>query len=105
MNMNEKIINEAVERFKRGEIKNNEDVENFIDGLVQPLYQKLLDTELENLLDYAKYEHKQDKEKNSRNGYCKAKNVQTKYGTIRIRTPRDRKRHIRPKSSPHLVAS
>ena len=28
MNMNEKIINEAVERFKRGEIKNNEDVEN-----------------------------------------------------------------------------
>ena len=34
MNMNEKIINEAVERFKRGEIKNNEDVENFIDGLV-----------------------------------------------------------------------
>ena len=90
MNMNEKIINEAVERFKRGEIKNNEDVENFIDGLVQPLYQKLLDTELENLLDYAKYEHKQDKAKNSRNGYCKTKNVQTKYGTIRIRTPRDR---------------
>ena len=90
MNINEKIINEAVERFKKGEIKNNEDVENFIDGLVQPLYQKLLDTELENLLDYAKYEHKPNKEKNSRNGYCKTKNVQTKYGTIRIRTPRDR---------------
>ena len=29
-------------------------------------------------------------EKSSRNGYCKSKKVQTKYGTVNIKTPRDR---------------
>ena len=80
-NINEVIINEAVKRLKEGKIKNNMDVENFVDSLIQPLYQKMLDTELENMLDYAKYEHKKDNN-NSRNGYCKSKKVQTKYGTV-----------------------
>lgn len=94
-NINEVIINEAVKRLKEGTIKNNADVENFIDNLIQPLYQKMLDTELENMLDYAKYEHKKDKD-NSRNGYCKSKKVQTKYGTIDIKTPRDRNGKFNP---------
>lgn len=88
--INEKIINEAVRQLKEGTIKNASDVENFLDALVEPLYQKLLDTELENMLDYSKYEHKKDKDDNCRNGYCKEKNVQTRYGTIKIKTPRDR---------------
>lgn len=71
------------------------DVENFVDGLIQPLYQKMLDTELENMLDYARYEHKKDNN-NSRNGYCKSKKVQTKYGTIDIKTPRDRNGQFNP---------
>ena len=50
-NINEIIINEAVEKFKNGTIKNNADVENFIDSLIQPLYQKMLEAELENMLD------------------------------------------------------
>ena len=78
-NINEAIINEAKKKLKNGEIKNNADLENFIDNLIQPLYQNMLDTELENMLDYSKYERKQDKN-NSRNGYCKSKKVQTKYG-------------------------
>ncbi len=94
-NVNDMIINEAVKRFKEGKIKNNADVENFIDNLVQPLYQKMLDAELSNMLDYEKYEHKKDVE-NSRNGYCKTKKVQTKYGTIEIKTPRDRKGEFEP---------
>lgn len=94
-NINEIIINEAVEKFKNGTIKNNADVENFIDSLIQPLYQKMLEAELENMLDYAKYEHKKDKN-NSRNGYCKSKKVQTRYGIIDIKTPRDRKGEFNP---------
>ena len=94
-NINEVIINEAVKRLKEGKIKNNMDVENFVDSLIQPLYQKMLDTELENMLDYAKYEHKKDNN-NSRNGYCKSKKVQTKYGTIDIKTPRDRNGQFNP---------
>ena len=37
-NVNDAIIDEAVKRFKEGKIKNNADVENFIDNLVPPLY-------------------------------------------------------------------
>lgn len=94
-NINDMIIDEAVKRLKEGRIKNNADVENFIDNLVQPLYQKMLDTELSNMLEYGKYEHTK-KKTNTRNGYCKAKKVQTKYGTIEIKTPRDRNGEFDP---------
>ena len=94
-NINDLIINEAKKRLKNGEIKNNDDLENFIDNLIQPLYQGMLDTELENMLDYSKYEHKKDGN-NYRNGYCKSKKVQTKYGTITIKTPRDRNGDFEP---------
>ena len=77
------IIDEAVKQFKEGKIKNSLDVTNFLDGLLQPLMQKLLDTELDNHLEYDKYEHSKDKKiKNSRNGHCKAKTVKTEYGNI-----------------------
>ena len=92
---NNAIINEAIKLYKEGKIKNNADVENFIDNLIQPLYQKMLDTELDNLLDYSKYEHKNNSS-NYRNGYCKAKKVQTKYGTMMIKTPRDRNGEFEP---------
>ena len=94
-NINDQIISLAKSKLKNGEIKNNADLENFIDNLIQPLYQKMLDTELENMLDYAKYEHKKNNN-NSRNGYCKTKKVQTKYGTISIKTPRDRNGEFEP---------
>lgn len=89
--VNEMIINEAVKQYKEGKIKNSLDVENYLDSLLQPLMQKLLDTELENHLEYKKYKHlKGKKVGNLRNGYCKPKHVKTKYGNIKIRTPRDR---------------
>lgn len=93
-NLNDLIIDEAVNKFKNGKIKNSLDVENFIDGLLQPLMQKLLETELDNHLEYEKYEH--TKKDNSRNGYCKSKNVKTKYGEINIKTPRDRNGSFEP---------
>ena len=95
--LNELIIDEAVKQFKDGKIKNSMDVENFLDNLIQPLLQKLLDTELDNHLDYPKYEHNKDKkDNNSRNGHCKSKQVETKYGSITIKTPRDRNGSFEP---------
>ena len=95
--LNELIIDEAVKQFKEGNIKNSMDVENFIDGLLQPLMQKLLDAELDNHLEYEKYEHnKNKKDKNSRNGYCKRKQVETKYGSISVKTSRDRNGSFKP---------
>lgn len=91
------IIDEAVKQFKEGKIKNSLDVTNFLDGLLQPLMQKLLDTELDNHLEYDKYEHTKDKKtKNSRNGHCKPKTVKTEYGNIEIETPRDRNATFEP---------
>ena len=95
--LNELIIDEAVKQYKEGNIKSGIDVENFLDSLLQPLMQKLLDTELENHLEYSKYTHyKGKKNQNIRNGYCKPKNVKTRYGTIKIKTPRDRNATFKP---------
>lgn len=89
------IIDEAIEKFKNGEIKNSMDVEDYLDSLLEPLMQRLLDAELDNHLDYAKYEHKKDSN-NSRNGHCKGKQVETKYGSINVKTPRDRNGSFEP---------
>ena len=45
------IIDEAVKQFKEGKIKNSHNVKNFLDKILQPLMQKLLDTELDNHLE------------------------------------------------------
>lgn len=95
--VNDLIIDEAVKQFKEGKIKSSLDVESYLDGLLQPLMQKLLDAELENHLEYSKYAHKKENNKrNLRNGYCKEKTVKTKYGNIKIQTPRDRNATFRP---------
>ena len=50
--LNRLIIQEAVNQFKEGKLKSGLDVENFLDGLLQPLMQTLLDAELENHLQH-----------------------------------------------------
>ena len=95
--LEELIIQEAVKKYKEGAISSGLDVENFLDGLLQPLMQSLLDAELENHLEFAKYEHSKDKmPRNIRNGYCKPKTVKTKYGNICVKTPRDRQATFSP---------
>lgn len=91
----DKIIDEAVNEYKNGNIKNSLDVENYLDSLLQPLMQKLLEAELDNHLEYSKYEHSKNNT-NSRNGHCKTKKVKTKYGSIDIDTPRDRNSTFEP---------
>lgn len=95
--INDMIIEEAVKQFKEGKIQNSLDVESYLDGLLQPLMQKLLDAELDNHLEYSKYEHRKNEKKNFRNGYCKTKKVKTKYGNILVKTPRDRNSTFEPK--------
>lgn len=92
--LRDKIIKVALEKQKAGEITTGADAMNYIDNLLQPLMQALLDGELDNHLEYKKYEHTE--KKNSRNGYCKTKTVQTKYGSMKLKTPRDRKGTFEP---------
>ena len=59
--------------------------------------QRLLETELDNHLEYSKYKHTgNNEEKNFRNGYCKPKTVKTKYGNILVKIPRDRNETFEP---------
>ena len=97
--LNDLIIDEAVNQYKEGKIKNYADVTKFLDKLYQPLMQTLLDAELENHLEYSKYEHTKNKEKansNARNGHCKPKIVKTEYGNIEVKTPRNRNATFEP---------
>ena len=95
--LNELIIDEAVKQYKEGNISSALDVENFLDSLLQPMMQRLLDAELENHIEHPKYEHtEKGKKRNFRNGYCKTKTVKTKYGNILIKTPRDREGTFAP---------
>lgn len=88
------IIEDAMNKFKRGEIKTGKDLSNYLDSLFQPLVQKMLDAELDNHLEYDKYEHAN--KENKRNGYCKTKKVKTDHGTIEVKTPRDRDGSFNP---------
>ena len=95
--LNELIIDEAVKQYKEGNISSALDVENFLDSLLQPMMQRLLDAELENHIEHPKYEHtEKGKKRNFRNGYCKTQTVKTKYGNILIKTPRDREGTFAP---------
>ena len=95
--INDLIIDEAVKQYKEGKIKSGLDVTNFLDSLLQPLMQKLLDAELDNHLEYDKYEHQNTlNNSNARNGHCKSKTVKTEYGNIEVKTPRDRNATFTP---------
>ena len=95
--INDLIIDEAVKQYKEGNIKSGLDVTNFLDSLLQPLMQKLLDAELDNHLEYDKYEHNNSSNNsNARNGHCKSKTVKTEYGNIEVKTPRDRNATFTP---------
>lgn len=92
--LRDKIIEVALEKQKNGELTTGADAMNYIDNLLQPLMQALLDGELDNHLEYKKYERTE--KKNNRNGYCKPKIVQTKYGSMKLKTPRDREGSFKP---------
>lgn len=94
-NLTKMLVEEAKRKFKNGEIKSGTDVEDFIDNLFQPVLQGLLNTELDNMLNYDRYAHN-SKTDNNRNGFCKEKKVQTRYGTITLKTPRDRNGDFEP---------
>lgn len=96
MDIKEIVKEETRKRYKEGKIKTGLDAENFLDSLIQPILQTLLETELEGHLEYSKYQHKKDKTDNARNGYCKSKIVETKYGQVELKTPRDRKGTFNP---------
>lgn len=76
-------------------VKTLEDVHEFVKMLTAQTIQEALDGELEDELGYSKYDYKNKKTDNSRNGYSR-KTVQGATGEIEIAIPRDRNGEFEP---------
>lgn len=83
------------ELIKEYNVKTMEDVHNFVKMLTSETIQEALDAELEQELGYSKYDYKNKKTDNSRNGYT-SKQVQGSFGETEINVPRDRAGEFEP---------
>lgn len=76
-------------------VKTMEDVHALVKMLTAETIQTALDAELESELGYSKYDYKNKRTDNSRNGYT-PKTVQGSLGEMEIQVPRDRKGEYEP---------
>jgi putative transposase len=76
-------------------LKNVDDVHNFLRDLVAPTLQTMLDAELDHHLGYAKHDPSGRGSGNSRNGRY-AKTLKTRAGTMTVDVPRDRNSTFTP---------
>jgi len=84
---NKEIIKTLMEN---NDIKTFDDFSQLFENLQGQMLQTLLDAELDCHLGYEKSSHKSKESNNRRNGYCKEKEVKTKTGNYKVKTPRDR---------------
>lgn len=81
--------------IKEKNLKTVTDVHNALKEMFGETIQRMLEAELENELGYSKYNYKDKKTSNCRNGYSK-KDVQTDMGEVQLQVPRDRKGEFEP---------
>jgi putative transposase len=82
--------------IKEYDIKNAGDIHNALKDLFADTIQEFMEAELDTHLGYAKYDKKNKKTSNSRNGKSPTKTVTTELGDVEIRTPRDREGTYEP---------
>lgn len=92
MELDKNLLKQIV---KEKGLKTVEDAENFVKELLGPTIQALLEAEIETELGYSKYDYKNKKTDNSRNGSTK-KTIRTNHGEIDIQVPRDRNGEFEP---------
>jgi len=85
--------------IKQYNLKDTTDIKNMLKDLFGDTIQEMLEAELEEELGYSKYDYKNKKTANSRNGYSK-KNLKSDHGNIGIKVPRDREGEFSPRIVP-----
>jgi len=90
---NKEIIKNLIDN---NDIKSFEDFSRLFEELQGQMLQTLLDSELDCHLGYEKSSHEGKISTNRRNGYCKEKEVKTKTGNFKVKTPRDREATFEP---------
>ncbi|MDQ0202995.1 transposase [Pectinatus haikarae] len=87
--------NKLKDLIKEYGIKDMNDAHDFVKMLTAETIQTALDAELDEELGYSKYDYKNKKTKNSRNGYS-SKSVQSSNGELELKIPRDRDEDFEP---------
>ncbi len=90
------LTKEQVRKFiEENDIKSMEDVEDVFKEMFKMVLEEMLNAELDEELGYIKYDYKNKKTNNSRNGHSKKK-VNSSYGEIELAVPRDRESEFEP---------
>ena len=87
------IVDAIMEEYQP---KTQEDIQDAIKDVFGPMFESLLQGEMDNHLGYDSYESGEKETNNRRNGYSKKK-IKTSYGKIPIEVPRDREGTFEPK--------
>ena len=82
--------------IKQYNLKDTNDIQNMLKDMFGDAIQEMLEAELEDDLGYTRYDYKNKKTTNSRNGYSQKK-VRSNYGDSKIKVPRDRDGEFTPK--------
>jgi transposase-like protein len=79
--------------------KTTDDIQDALKSIFGPIFESMLDGEIEHHLGYASNERTEKSTTNRRNGYGK-KTLKTSMGDIDIKTPRDREATFEPQAIP-----
>ena len=79
--------------------KNKEDMQDAIKDIFGPMFEAMLQGEMDAHLGYETNDHGSKKTTNRRNGYIQ-KNVKTSYGEVPVSVPRDRESTFEPQVIP-----
>jgi len=83
------------ELLKLSPVKDGDDLNSLIKGMVGDVVEEALEGEMESELGYARYDYQNKETDNSRNGSSK-KSLKTSYGNVDINVPRDREGSFEP---------
>lgn len=87
-----KIANAILENYQP---ENVEDMKNALKDIFGPMFEAILQGEMDNHLGHRSNDHQAKSTTNRRNGYTE-KTVKTSYGEVDIRSPRDREGTFEP---------
>ena len=82
--------------IKENNLKDVKDVQQVLKDMFADTLQEMLEAEMDDELGYTKYDYKNKKSNNSRNGHSQ-KTVTSDYGDIELDIPRDRQAEFEPK--------
>lgn len=96
MILDECFTDEQIKQMvKEHNLKTADDIQNLLKEMFGKTFETMLEAELQNQLGYSKYDYKNKRTDNSRNGHT-PKTVLTNAGEVEIQIPRERNSEFKP---------